>query len=398
MRSFSALWKPLNTRLEQYVKVAGDNPDTVLQKKIWWLLNIASAPILALSIVLMGTVLGKAVLVLNILFLLSMILPLVVFHFHRRNITAYALFSQLAIVVLTSLKVYLMGGMVNVGTPVYVGLIGPVYALILPNKKRAVNIFLLYTATMIMATLANPLESEPYVFYRYFMGFLISNSAIFFTLYYFTSQWEKAKEAEKTRLKEIDTFKTRFYTHIAHEFRTPLSIITGIADQIKADPSRWLNPGHEMIKRNTENLISLTNQLLDLAKLEDKSMPLKLVQDDLVLYTRYLVESFHSMAELKKIRLRFSSAVEELIMDMDPDKLRDILSNLLSNALKFTPEGGRVTVNLQDINETGNPFVKLEVKDTGIGIPVEEQPFIFDRYFQAKNNLESQRSGSGLGL
>ncbi|MBT8178594.1 MAG: response regulator [Eudoraea sp.] len=398
MRSFSALWKPLNTRLEQYVKVAGDNPDTVLQKKIWWLLNIASAPILALSIVLMGTVLGKAVLVFNILFLLSMILPLVVFHFHRRNITAYALFSQLAIVVLTSIKVYLMGGMVNVGTPVYVGLIGPIYALILPNKKRAVSLFLLYTATMIIATLANPLESEPYVFYRYFMGFLISNSAIFFTLYYFTSQWEKTKEAEKTRLKEINTFKTRFYTHIAHEFRTPLSIITGIADQIKADPSRWLNPGHEMIKRNTENLISLTNQLLDLAKLEDKSMPLNLVQDDLVLYTRYLVESFHSVAELKKIKLRFSTAVEELIMDMDPDKLRDILSNLLSNALKFTPEGGSVTVNLQDINETGNPFVKLEVKDTGIGIPVEEQPFIFDRYFQANNHLESQRSGSGLGL
>ena len=398
MIDFSGLWKRFNTQLEAYVKVTGDNADTILQKKIWWLLNITSAPILAVSIVLMGTLLGEAVLVFNILFLLGMMLPLIVFHFHRRDITAFALFSQLVLVLLTSIKVYLMGGMVNVGTPVYVGLIGPVYALILPNKRRAVNIFLLYTAAMIIATLANPLRSEPYVFYRYFMGFLISNTAIFFTLYYFTSQWEKAKQAEKKRLEELDAFKTKFYTHIAHEFRTPLSIITGIADQIKSDPAKWLAPGHEMIKRNSENLISLTNQLLDMAKLEDKSMPLNLVHDDLVLYTRYLVESFHSMAEQKNIALRFTSVAEELFMDLDPDKLRDIISNLLSNALKFTPEGGSVVVSLQPIDKAQQPYVNLQVKDTGIGIPGEEQPLVFNRYFQAENHHNVQQSGSGLGL
>ena len=398
MHNFTGIWKRLNARLEAYVKVAGDDANTILQKKIWWLLNIASAPILAVSIVLMGTVLGEAVLVFNILFLLCMVLPLVVFHFHRRDITAFALFTQIALVILTSIKVYLMGGMVNVGTPVYVGLIGPVYALILPNKRRAINIFLLYTVAMIIATLANPLQSEPYVFYRYFMGFLISNTAIFFTLFYFTSQWEKAKVAEKNRLQEIDELKTKFYTHIAHEFRTPLTIITGIADQIKTDPGRWLDPGHEMIKRNTDKLISLTNQLLDLAKLEDKSMPLNLVHDDLVLYTRYLVESFHSMAELKNINLRFTSAADELFMDLDPDKVRDILSNLLSNALKFTPDGGRVVVHLQPIELANNPFVKLQVKDTGVGIPAEEQALVFNRYFQARNHLDPQGTGTGLGL
>ena len=398
MINLATIWKRINNRLETYVEVAGDDANTILQKKIWWLLNLTSAPILAVSILAMGTILGKGVLFLNVLFFLGMALPLVLFHFHRRHICRYALFSQLALVVLTSIKVYLMGGMVNVGTPVFVGLIGPVYALILPNKKRAVYIFLLYTVAMIAATLANPLGAESYVFYKYFMGFLISNSAIFFTLYYFTSQWENAKEAEKNRLKEIDELKTKFYTHIAHEFRTPLSIITGIADQIKADPGRWLDPGHEMINRNTENLISLTNQLLDLAKLEDKSMPLNLVHDDLVLYTRYLVESFHSMAEHKSITLSFFAGVEELYMDLDPDKLRDIISNLVSNALKFTPEGGSVVVGLQPIQKAQSPFVKLRVQDTGIGIPLEEQHLVFNRYFQAKNHLASQRSGTGLGL
>ena len=398
MQIFTGQWKKINTRLETYVRVDGDDADTILQKKIWWLLNIASAPILAMSVAFMGTVLGKTVMLLNVLFLLCMVLPLVVFHFHRRDITSYALFSQLAIVLLTSIKVYLMGGMVNVGTPVYVGLIGPVYALILPNKRRAINIFLFYTAAMIIATLANPLQSEPYVFYRYFMGFLISNSAIFFTLYYFTSQWEKAKAAEKKRYKEIDELKTKFYTHIAHEFRTPLTIITGIADQIKSAPDQWLNPGHEMIKRNSENLISLTNQLLDLAKLEDRSMPLNLVHDDMVLYSRYLVESFHSMAALKDIRLSFASTAEELHMDLDPDKVRDIVSNLLSNALKFTPEGGAVSVRLHPVEIGNTPFVSLQVRDSGIGIPPEEQPLVFNRYFQAKNHIQDQRSGSGLGL
>ncbi len=395
---FARLWIRFNTRLESYVKVAGDDANTILQKKIWWLLNLTSAPILAISIIAMGTVLGKGVLFFNVLFLLSMFLPLALFHFHRRHITRYALFSQLALVVLTSIKVYLMGGMVNVGTPVYVGLIGPIYALILPDKKRAVYIFLLYTVAMIAATLANPLGAESYVFYKYFMGFLISNSAIFFTLYYFTSQWEKAKEAEKKRLKEIDELKTKFYTHIAHEFRTPLSIITGIADQIKMNPDKWIGPGHEMIKRNTDNLISLTNQLLDLAKLEDKSMPLNLVYDDLVLYTRYLVESFHSMAEQKNITLDFSASADDIYLDLDPDKLRDILSNLLSNALKFTPEGGTVSVRLRPIEIGNDPFVKIQVEDTGIGIALEEQPLVFNRYFQAKNHLEAQRSGTGLGL
>ncbi len=398
MKRFSGQWRKINAQLEAYVHVAGDNPDTVLHKKIWWLLNCGALPVLLGSILLMGTSLGKGVFFFNILFMLSMLLPLFVFHFYRNNISRYALFSQLALVLLASIKVYIMGGMVNVGTPVYVGLIGPIYALTLPNKRRAIAIFLLYTFCIIMATLTNPMDAEPYIFYRYFMGFLISNTAIFFTLYYFTSQWEKAKEAEKNRIKEIDDLKTKFYTHIAHEFRTPLSIISGVADQIKIDPGQWLDRGQEMIKRNTENLISLTNQLLDLAKLEDKSMPLKLVHDDVVLYLRYLTESFHSMAEIKGITLNFTSAVDEFYMDLDPDKLRDVLSNLLSNALKFTPESGKVSVLLDTIDKEGKPYLKLCVKDSGIGIPTEEQPLVFDRYFQAKNHLESHSSGSGLGL
>lgn len=390
--------KRLNERFTSYVYLAGDCPDTVMQKKIWWLLNLFSVPILLLAVILMRDTLGRGVFFSNVLFLLSLFLPLVAFHYHRRNIAAYALFSQLAIVLLTVVKTYLMGGMLHAGTPVYVGLIGPVYALILPNKKRAIYLFVLYTAAMIGVTLLNPTGGETYIFYKYFMGFLISNTAIFATLYYFTTQWEKAKQAEKNQLRELDELKTKFYTHIAHEFRTPLTLISGVVDQMKADPDRWLSTGHDIVKRNSDKIIKLTNKLLDLSKLQEKSMPLELIHDDVVMYTRYLVESFHSMASAKGIGLNFSAVPDEILMDLNPDKFQDIVSNLVSNALKFTPEGGEVWVGLSVLTQPTGALLKLQVRDTGIGIPWKEQHHIFNRYFQVKNHIDKGTEGSGLGL
>ncbi len=393
-----AFYQLINTRLESYVRVSGDTRDTVVQKQLWLLVSIASVPVLLGSIILIGNKLGKPVFYSNILFLLCLLIPLLVFHFHRRNIARFALFTQIAIVILTSVKVYLMGGMMNGATPVFVGLIGPVYALILPDKKRALLIFLSYILLMILATLMNPVGEEPYLFYRYFLGFMIGNISIFFTLYYFIDRWKQAREAESKRIKTLDDLKTRFYTHIAHEFRTPLSIISGMADQMKSDPDRWLLSGHEMIKRNSQNLISLTNRLLDLSKLEDRSMPLHLVHEDMVLYMRYLVESFHSMADLNEIELSFSAKPEEIYMDLDPDKIRDILSNLISNALKFTPKGGSVAVSLNRMEKESAPFIRLRVADTGVGIPENEQDMVFNRYFQARNHLVNHTEGTGLGL
>jgi len=287
-----------------------------------------------------------------------------------------------------------MGGMLHVGTPVFVGLLGPVYAMTLPNKKRAVFVFLLYTVAMISATLLNPYASSDEIFAMYFLGFLISVTFIFLTLHYFTSRLEAAKQAEKKRMQELDDIKTKFYTHIAHEFRTPLSIITGVVDQMKNNPSKWLDEGHGIIKRNSKNLINLTDQLLDLSKLEAHSMPVNLIQDDIALYIQYLVESFHSLAEVKNIRLQFSAEPKEIWMDFDPNRIRDITANLISNAIKFTPHKGSVKISLcvTDYN------LKLTVKDTGIGIPKEQLSKIFDRYFQAKNHLDVLQEGTGLGL
>ncbi|MFH4964438.1 ATP-binding protein [Gaetbulibacter sp. M235] len=357
-------------------------------------MNVVGLPFLLFAIYLMGKM-SYVVNIMNILFVLIFTVPPLVFHFYKKQIENYAFFTQLAVVIITSIKVYLMGGMLNTLTPLFVGFIAPVFALTFPNKKRAVFIFILFATSMISATLLNPYDSLDFLVSHYFLGFIIGVTFVFFSLYYFTTQLEKVKNDEKTRMEELDDIKTKFYTHITHEFRTPLSIITGMADQMKNNPSKWLNEGHSIIKRNSNNLINLTNQLLDLSKLEAHSMPLNLIQDNIALYIQYLMESFHSLAEVKNIRLLFSTEPKEIIMDFDPDKIRDIISNLISNAVKFTPKGGLVKTSLHIIDKNK---LELIVKDTGIGIPKDQLHRVFDRYFQAKNQLEKLQEGSGLGL
>ncbi len=398
MKSARVLYRDGVERLTNYVTLPGDDAEVVLQKKIWWLLNLGSVPVLFMSVLFMGTRLGMQVFYTNLVFLMSLLVPLLLFHFHRKNIEGYALFTQLAIVLLTSLKAYLMGGMLHTGTPVYVGFIAPVYALILPDKRRAVLIFFLFTVSMITATLLNPFDEADYLFYKYFLGFLISVTFIFFTLYYFITQWEAGKSKERDQLRRLDELKTRFYTHIAHEFRTPLMLISGMSDQVLDAPERWLEEGHEVIQRNSRNLLRLTEQLLDLARLEDRAMPLNSIRDDIILYLRYLVESFHSTAKSRGIRLSFSAEPHALTMDFDPDKLRDIVSNLLGNALKFTPGPGTIWVSVHVVGGGVVDRLCLRVRDTGVGISKEELPRIFNRYFQAENHLESNSVGSGLGL
>ena len=205
------------------------------------------------------------------------------------------------------------------------------------------------------------------------------------------------REAE--RLKELDAVKTKLYTNITHEFRTPLTVILGMAEQIKNNPKEWFNEGLKMIKRNGNNLLHLVNQMLDLSKLEAGMLPVHKIQGDVITFLKYVLESFHSLAESKNIELQFQSDLEELMMDYDPNKLLNIASNLLSNAIKFTDEGGDVYVKASWVSApSDNPTLTISIKDTGIGIPKTALPFIFDRFYQTDDSTILQGSGTGIGL
>ncbi len=219
---------------------------------------------------------------------------------------------------------------------------------------------------------------------------------------YLRERWRlKAKLAmehrEAKRLKELDDIKTTLYTNITHEFRTPLTVILGAAGQIRSEPEKWLTQGTDMIIRNGRQLLELVNQMLDLRKLESGSMKTNWVYGDVVEYLKYLCESFHSLAESKNIAIRFTSNPEAIPMDYDPEKLLRMAGNLVSNALKFTPEGGSIFVEAARL-EQNSPKLSLTVRDTGIGIAPENLPHIFDRFYQADNSATRAAGGTGIGL
>ena len=210
---------------------------------------------------------------------------------------------------------------------------------------------------------------------------------------------QKEEQAESRRLKELDEFKSRFYTNITHEFRTPLTVIQGLADQIKENPRWKVQEQLDLIKNNSQKLLSLINQLLNLSRLEAGKLEPEYLQADIVKYLNYLTESFHSLALSRTITLSFFSTEDELVMDFDPEKLQQVISNLLSNALKFTPEYGKITLSAQQVRKNEpQKLLEIKVRDTGVGIEKENLPFIFDRFYQVDNSSIRKGEGTGLGL
>ncbi len=198
-------------------------------------------------------------------------------------------------------------------------------------------------------------------------------------------------ESHNEHLEELHRMKSHFFTNISHELRTPLTVISGITELLTKDPKKWEADKLAMIQRNSNQLLDLVNQILDLRKLESGKMALQWIQADVIAFLKYLFEPFFFLAELQKIQLHFLPHQASLKMDYDPDKLLRVMSNLLSNAIKHTPAGGHVYLLVSQSQEQ----LLLKVKDTGKGIPAAQLPFIFDRYYQ---NQKDQENGTGIGL
>ncbi|MCB0627239.1 MAG: HAMP domain-containing histidine kinase, partial [Saprospiraceae bacterium] len=209
-------------------------------------------------------------------------------------------------------------------------------------------------------------------------------------------------EAQARQLQELDQVKSRFFTNISHEFRTPLTVISGMVTQMRQQPEQWLEKGMELIQRNSSHLLTLINQILDLRKLESGALKVHWVQGDIIPFCRYLADSFSSMAQLKGIRLHFQSSVPELVMDYDPDKMLQILSNLLSNAIKYAPGPAEIFLEIDRTAIDGTEALLLRVRDTGPGIRPQALPFIFDQFYQADplsyEESTHKPAGSGVGL
>ena len=206
------------------------------------------------------------------------------------------------------------------------------------------------------------------------------------------------KRAEQ--LQELDVMKSKLYANIAHEFRTPLTMIKGNAEEIGEQFDDETSERAQSIVQNSGKILFLVNQMLNLSKVEEGGTPVHYIQSDLVAFVRLIVDSFKAYANMRKLELNFSSEFKQLMMDIDAEKLEESLSNLLSNAMKYTPEGGEVFVSLRLLN----PFkrteqkVEISVRDTGIGIPDDQLDKIFIRFYRVEDKRFPYQEGTGIGL
>ena len=193
----------------------------------------------------------------------------------------------------------------------------------------------------------------------------------------------------------MDELKSRFFANISHEFRTPLTLILGPVKRMRdASQDQQTRDDLGVVHRNAVRLLELVNQLLDLSRLESGAMKLQAAPENIVPLIKGLLQSFCSYAERKRISMAFASSSEHIIVYIDREKLEKIVTNLLSNAFKFTPEGGRIELSLGQDSES----VSVRVSDTGIGIPAAHIPRIFDRFYQVDGSHTREQEGTGIGL
>ena len=192
--------------------------------------------------------------------------------------------------------------------------------------------------------------------------------------------------------------KLRFFTNISHELRTPLTLILGGIEDVKKHDSLTSRGENSLTlaHRNAKRMLTLINQLLDFRKIVKNKMELKISRVDLVPLVEDALDDFREMASERRIELLFTLSRRSVLVWVDIERMESVVYNLLSNALKFTPNGGRIEVILS-LREEGES-VTLTVRDTGIGIPKDKQGMIFERFAQASRAVDSNMKGSGIGL
>jgi signal transduction histidine kinase/AraC-like DNA-binding protein/ligand-binding sensor domain-containing protein len=210
-------------------------------------------------------------------------------------------------------------------------------------------------------------------------------------------------ENQKEDLRSLDRMKSHFFANISHELRTPLSLISAPLSKLISDGKSFNVKERQLLnymQRNAEVLSNLVNEILDLVKLESGKLELSIKSIELFQHLQSHLEPFRPLAKDKSIDFNWQINIDPNIwVGLDPAKMDKVLSNLLSNAFKYTPEGGRIRVQ---IRPDQNDHLLIAVSDNGIGIKAEEQDKVFDRFYQASPNksdgVVEAKGGTGIGL
>ena len=247
------------------------------------------------------------------------------------------------------------------------------------------------------------LEAETATFRRntyLFSGILVS---LILLLLYSGQRYKTRKYRQLfEKSEEVAQMKSNFFSNISHEFRTPLTLISGPIEKLRSgidDPG--IQKELTIMQKNSDRLLSLINQLLDLSRLESGSLSLGVEKSDLVALNKGVAMSFQSLAEMRQITIKIETDIDTELSNswVDRNKVETILINLIGNAIKNSPDGGEVLVKISDYEEGDRlRWSKIEISDNGGGIPEPVLEHIFDRFYRGPEKNLSGTAGSGIGL
>lgn len=235
-----------------------------------------------------------------------------------------------------------------------------------------------------------------YIIYVIVIAFLLWRYIVFNRSKYILKASLEYEKKERKQLEAVNQSKLRFFTNISHEFRTPLTLIIGQLDMLLQTQNirptaynRLLN-----IKRNANTMLHLISELLEFRKSEQGYLQIKAAQLDFVAFIYEIYLSFSEFATYRNIKLDFVCNDEKIMLWFDPVQMQKVFYNLISNAFKYTPQGGIIRIIVEQFADT----VSVSVTDSGVGISADALDKIFDRFYQAENGLHMDKTGPGTGI
>ncbi len=402
-----SIFRKLDNWLVKMLRHKSDNQET-LEQKVYLVRNGIIA-----SIFITLFALGPAIIFrkFHILLLVSPMAGFIIFTdgllmIIKRGIKWFFYFYYCGYIILCSILIMAFGGFPT-SFGIWIGsFIVFMHTLAIKDKRILfVNAFI-YVAGLVVIALSFPYLSLPTELTPGFNNLEFTINEVWMCLFLVKSFYDsivfRTKEAKRKaeHLQELDIIKSKLYANITHEFRTPLTLIRGNAEEIGEHHKGEIAERANNIVQSSDKILFLVNQMLNLSKVEEGHIPMHYIQCDLVSFVRFIVGSFQGLADYQKIRLHFEPQYPQLIMDIEPEKLEESLSNLLSNAIKYTPEGGDVFVSVRKLTpvKVSGQQVEVSVCDTGIGIPDDQLDKIFIRFYRVENNQHPYREGTGIGL
>ncbi|WP_340111279.1 hybrid sensor histidine kinase/response regulator transcription factor [Maribellus mangrovi] len=399
MESVPRFFDRLDKKLEHIIDTKNLSPREELAKKYMMMQGIFAISGLSIMLVVAWIISAKMMAEFSLVYI--PFISGVVYLLMRTKHTLKKIFAfKIAMILISSIYILRMGGLFTSGGLFLVSIQAVTSTVVVRDFKRILSVLLTFIVAMVLLVVL-----ESYFPTRYALDplqniILLTTNVISMTFYIFffslyaVNLYSKLEQRETQRQKELNDAKTRLYTNITHEFRTPLTVILGLADAVRKGQQNHLEAKMDTITRNGKNLLQLVDQMLDLSKLESGKLSVNKIHANIIPFLKYIFQLQEFYAEEKRINMAFFSESQSYELDFDPEKTAAIISNLLSNAIKFTGEGG--TVRLKVFTRSDSLYI--EVRDNGIGVSSEKLDKIFDRFYQVDGANTRKAGGAGIGL